>query len=190
MPNIGYARVSKIEQNLGAQLDTLSEHDCVRIFTEKIGSRKSKEDCQELRKCLDFLRAGDVLVVKKLDRLARDLKGLITLVEDLEKRGVQLHSVDDNIDTSTPQGKLFFHVVGAMAEFERDLIRQRTFDGLTAARARGRVGGRPVKVTPEKMTAIARLLESGMKPTAAAKQVGISRAALYKYFPKGKAEKE
>ena len=163
MSNIGYARISKIEQNLDAQLDVLSAHNCVRIFTEKASSQKSREECQELQKCLDFLRAGDVLIVKKLDRLARNLKGLIALVEDLEKRGVQLHSVDDNIDTSTPQGKLFFHIVGAMAEFERDLIRRRTFDGLAAAR--GRVGGRPVKVTPEKMTAIAHLLKSGMKPT-------------------------
>ena len=139
-----------------------------------------------MKQCLDYLRTGDVLVVVKLDRLARSLKELIQMVETLSKRGIQINSLDDNIDTTTPQGKFFFHVFGAVAEFERDLIRQRTMAGLTAARARGRSGGRPCKMNREKTETVNALLKSGIDPLVVAKQVGISKATLYRYFPRGK----
>ncbi|MDR2522946.1 MAG: helix-turn-helix domain-containing protein [Synergistaceae bacterium] len=126
-----------MEQNFDARLDAL------------------RKECQELQKGLDFLRAGDALVIKKLDRLVRDLQRL-----------------------STPQGKLFFHIIRAVAEFERDLI------------ARRRVKGRPTKLTPDKMTLIVNLLKSGMKIAAVAKQVGVSKATLYKRFPRDKTKKE
>jgi DNA invertase Pin-like site-specific DNA recombinase len=183
MSNIGYARVSTAEQNLDAQLDALRQR-CEKIFSDKISSRKDERP--GLQRCLDYLRAGDVLVVVKLDRLARSMKELIQLVDDLEKRKIDLQSIDDTIDTGTPQGKFFFHVFGAVAEFERDLIRQRTKAGIEAARARGRMGGRKPKMTPEKKDAVKKLLESGMAPLDVARQVSISKATLYKYFPKGK----
>jgi DNA invertase Pin-like site-specific DNA recombinase len=183
MATIGYARVSTAEQNLDAQIDTLRPR-CEKIFTDKISSRK--DDRPGLQQCLDYLRAGDILMVVKLDRLARSLKELIQLVDDLEKRKIDLQSIDDALDTSTPQGRFFFHVFGAVAEFERDLIRQRTKAGLDAARARGRMGGRKPKMTPEKTDAVKKLLNSGMAPLDVARQVGISKATLYKYFPRGK----
>jgi DNA invertase Pin-like site-specific DNA recombinase len=183
MAKIGYARVSTQEQNLDAQLDALRH--CDKVFTDK--ATGAKVERPGLDQCLKYLRSGDVLVVKKLDRLARSLKNLIHLVETLRERNIEMQSIDDSIDTSTPQGKFFFHVFGAVAEFERDLIRQRTKDGVAAARARGRVGGRPSKMTPEKKAAIASLLKSGMNPMDVAHQVGVSKATLYKYFPRGKA---
>jgi DNA invertase Pin-like site-specific DNA recombinase len=146
MPNIGYARVSTAEQNLDAQLDALRQR-CEKIFSDKISSRK--DDRPGLQRCFDYLRAGDVLVVVKFDRLVRSLKELIQIVETLHKRGIDLQSLDDTIDTSTPHGKFFFHVFGAVAELERDLIQERTMAGLNAARARGRIGGRKPKMTPE-----------------------------------------
>ena len=183
MANVGYARVSTHEQNLDAQLDALNKR-CENVFTDKISSRADERP--GLQKCLDYLRSGDVLVVVKLDRLARSLKELIQMVETLSKRGIQINSLDDNIDTTTPQGKFFFHVFGAVAEFERDLIRQRTMAGLAAARARGRSGGRPRKMNREKTETVSTLLKSGIDPLIVAKQVGISKATLYRYFPRGK----
>jgi DNA invertase Pin-like site-specific DNA recombinase len=183
MANIGYARVSTHEQNLDAQIDVLNKR-CENVFTDKISSRE--EGRPGLQKCFDYLRSGDVLVVVKLDRLARSLKELIQMVEALSERGVQINSLDDKIDTTTPQGKFFFHVFGAVAEFERDLIRQRTLAGLAAARARGRSGGRPRKMSREKTETVNALLKSGIDPLIVAKQVGISKTTLYKYFPRGK----
>jgi DNA invertase Pin-like site-specific DNA recombinase len=184
MATIGYARVSKEEQNLDAQIDALRQR-CDKVFSEKVSSRKDAR--AELQKCLDYLRSGDVLVVTKLDRLARGLKELIRLVEDLKERGIGFCSIDDRIETETPQGKFFFHVFGAVAEFERDLIRERTKAALDAARARGRVGGRPNKMTRDKIETISRLLKSGADPAIVAEQVGIAKSTLYRYFPRGKA---
>jgi DNA invertase Pin-like site-specific DNA recombinase len=183
MANIGYARVSTNEQNLDAQLDVLNKR-CETVFTDKISSRA--DDRPGLEKCFNDLRVGDVLVVVKFDRLARSLKELIQMVEALNERGVQINSLDDKIDTTTPQGKFFFHVFGAIAELERDLIRQRTMAGLAAARTRGRSGGRPRKMTQEKTETVRALLKSGIDPLIVAKQVGISKATLYKYFRGGK----
>lgn len=184
MATIGYARVSTEEQNLDAQIDALNQR-CDKVFTEKISSRKGARP--ELQKCLEYLRPGDVLVVTKLDRLARGLKELIQLVDDLKTREIGFCSIDDRIETETPQGKFFFHVFGAVAEFERDLIRERTKTALDAARARGRVGGRPHKMTRDKMETISRLLESGADPAIVAEQLGVAKSTLYRYFPRGKA---
>jgi DNA invertase Pin-like site-specific DNA recombinase len=184
MAKIGYARVSTGEQSLDAQLDALRPC-CEKVFTDKISSRK--DDRPGLRKCLEYMRAGDVLVITKLDRLARSLKELIQMVDDLKKRGIQVNSLEDSIDTTTPQGTFFFHLFGAVAEFERDLIRQRTMAGLSAARARGRTGGRRLIMTREKRDAVSKLLQAGIDPLVIAKQVGISKTTLYRYFPRGKA---
>src|SRR5919206_2285768 len=138
---IGYARVSTLDQNLDLQQDALRKAGCERLFTDVAsGSQTTREG---LEVALGFLRAGDALVVWKLDRLGRSLKQLIDLVLTLETREVGLWSLQERLDTTTSGGKLIFHVFGALAEFERDLIRERTQAGLAAARARGRKGGRP-----------------------------------------------
>lgn len=179
---IGYARVSTCDQNLDAQIDELESQGCSKsnIYQEKASGAKT--DRPILKECLAYLRKGDVLVVTKLDRLARSLKDLIEIVEKLDKEmGVGFISVNDKIDTSTPQGKFFFHVFGAVAEFERDLIRERTNAGLKAAKARGRIGGRKRKMTPAKIEAAKELLKT-LPPADVANQLGISRATLYNYY--------
>ena len=138
---IGYARVSTKDQNLNLQMDDLKKTGCEKIFKEKItGATKERP---QLQKMIDQLREGDVVFIYKLDRLGRSLKDLITLVNEIKEKGAGLKSLNDPIDTTTPQGKLTFHLFAALSEFERDIIRERTFAGLASARARGRVGGRP-----------------------------------------------
>src|SRR5664280_2379752 len=140
---IGYARVSTDDQNADLQKDALKKAGCIKVFTDKAsGSLASRP---QLDRMLDQLRPGDVVVVWRLDRLGRSLKNLIALVEGLAEREVGFRSLSESIDTTTANGKLFFSLMGALAEFERDLIRERTMAGLAAARARGRVGGRPPK---------------------------------------------
>ncbi len=137
----GYARVSTQEQNLEAQTDLLMSKGAERIFSDKIsGSTRSRP---ELDRLLDQLREGDVVMVTKYDRLARSLKDLLDIVETIQKRGAGFKSLAEDIDTTTPAGRLVFHVFGSIAEFERERIRERTMEGLEAARKRGRVGGRP-----------------------------------------------
>jgi DNA invertase Pin-like site-specific DNA recombinase len=136
---LGYARVSTQDQNPALQREALTEAGCERIFEEKASA--AKRDRPELAEALKFMRAGDTLVVWKLDRLARSLRQLIETVEQLEAQGIGFMSLTENIDTTTPGGKLIFHIFGALAEFERSIIRERTVAGLTSARARGRVGG-------------------------------------------------
>ena len=138
---IGYARVSTKDQNLNLQLDDLERAGCEKIFQEKItGATKERP---QLQKMIEQVREGDVIFIWKLDRLGRSLKDLITLVNEIKEKGAGLKSLNDPIDTTTPQGKLTFHLFAALSEFERDIIRERTFAGLASARARGRVGGRP-----------------------------------------------
>lgn len=141
MAIFGYARVSTIEQNLDAQKDALLKYGCSKIYLEKASAKNLER--LELQKLLDTLREKDVLVVYKLDRLARSLKDLIELVQLLDSQKVDFVSLSDGIDTSTAVGKLMFHLVGAFAEFERDIISERTKLGLQSARARGRTGGKP-----------------------------------------------
>jgi DNA invertase Pin-like site-specific DNA recombinase len=145
---IGYARVSTIDQTLALQQDALAEAGCEKIFTDTASG--SLAERPGLAEAVTFARAGDTLVVWRLDRLGRSLRHLIDTVATLDERGIHLHSLQEQLDTSTSGGKLVFHVFGALAEFERDLIRERTQAGLTAARARGRVGGRRRTLTPSR----------------------------------------
>lgn len=176
---IGYARVSTIEQNPALQLDALQAAGCMRVFTEEASGAAAERP--ELARALDHLRAGDTLVVWKLDRLGRSLRHLIDTVRGLEERGVGFRSLQEQVDTTTPGGRLVFHVFGALAEFERDLIRERTHAGLAAARARGRRGGRPSVMTAEKLS-VARQMYDSREHTVAtiATTLGVSRATVYR----------
>lgn len=175
---IGYARVSTDGQNLDLQLDALKASGCEQLFTDKVsGASKAKEGLEE---ALKYARDGDVLVVWKLDRLGRTVKGLVELVEGIQARGVQFKSITDGIDTSTTAGRFFFHVMAALAEMERELIRERTNAGLSAARARGRLGGRKAKMDESKIAAARKLLDAGTSSAEVAKNLGISRATLYR----------
>ena len=147
---IGYARVSTDDQNTQLQTDALERAGCNRIFREKASGAKT--DRPELARVLDTLRKGDVLVVWKLDRLGRSLPHLIELVADFETRGIGFRSLTENIDTTSATGRMFFHMMGALAQFERDRIRERTLAGLVAARAQGRFGGRPPSPYPPRIS--------------------------------------
>ena len=180
--NIGYARVSTGEQILDLQLDALTTAGCAKLFTETAGG--SLVERAYLKEALDYARPGDTLVVWRLDRLGRSLRHLIETVAELQGRGVGFRSLTEQIDTTTPGGKLIFHVFGALAEFERDLIRERTQAGLAAARARGRKGGRPKKLADPKTVALAQALhaDGGTDVATICKTLGISRATLYRYL--------
>ena len=142
---IGYARISTQDQNLDLQNDELKNAGCKKIFEEVASG--SKSDRPVLQQAIDFCREGDILVVWKLDRFGRSLKDLIEKVRDLKEKKIGLKVLKENIDTNSPGGKLIFHIFGALSEFERDIIRERTKAGLKSARARGRIGGRPQKLT-------------------------------------------
>ena len=177
---IGYARVSTGEQTLHLQLDALQSAGCDKIYQETASGAKA--DRPVLEEVLSYIRTGDTLVVWRLDRLGRSLEHLIDVVAALAERGVGFKSLTEQIDTTTPGGKLIFHVFGALAEFERDLIRERTQAGLAAARARGRLGGRPKKLTDPKQLELARSLYAGGQIDVATicRTLGISRATLYR----------
>ena len=175
---IGYARVSTDEQNLDLQLDALMAAGCEQTFTDKVtGAATTKVGLED---ALKYARAGDTLVVWKLDRLGRTVKGLVELVEGIQQRGIQFKSITDSIDTSTAAGRFFFHVMAALAEMERELIRERTKAGLHAARARGRLGGRKAKMDASKVESAKHLLKSGMTSREVATNLGVSRATLYR----------
>lgn len=180
---IGYARISTDGQNLDLQLDALRDAGCSKIFQDVISG--SRSDRPELEQALDYLRPGDTFVVWRLDRLGRSVKHLIEVVNDLQERGVGLTSLQEDIDTSSPSGKLVFHIFGALSEFERDLLRERTKAGLDAARRRGRVGGRKTVMTPNKLATARKLYEdpdNAMTMKEIAETVGISRSTLYRHF--------
>ncbi|CAN5555166.1 recombinase family protein [soil metagenome] len=177
--NIGYARISTGEQLLDLQRDALTTAICEPIFTDTISGAKASRP--GLYEALTYLKEGDTLVVWRLDRLGRSLKHLIQVVTDLQERGVGFRSLTEQIDTTTSGGKLIFHVFGALAEFERDLIRDRTIAGLRAARALGRLGGRPKKLADLKRLALAKQLYDGdTDVTTICATLGISRATLYR----------
>ena len=179
---IGYARVSTGGQKLERQVDALNAAGCRRVFAEKQSGRDT--DRSELAACLDFMNAGDTLVVPSLDRLSRSLQDLITTVGDLRRRGVGFTSLHENLDTTTPGGRLVFHVFAALAEFIRELIVSGTREGLAAARARGRVGGRPPVVTPEILRAARDMLPNpDASVTSIARLLGISPGTLYNHIP-------
>ena len=176
---IGYARVSTTEQDTALQLDNLRQAGCEKIYQESISGISRIRP--ELDKCLDTLRAGDTLVVWRLDRLGRSLKDLVSIITDLELRNVGFRSVTEAIDTTTPGGKLVFHIFAALAEFERTLIQDRTKAGLAAARARGRKGGRPSKLTQNQIKkAKAMLLDPQMTKAEVARHFEVSRTTLNK----------
>ena len=179
---IGYARVSTGGQKLERQLDALRAAGCQRIFAEKQSGRDT--DRPELTACLEFMTAGDTLVVPALDRLSRSLQDLITTVGELRRREVGFTSLHENLDTTTPGGRLVFHVFAALAEFIRELIVSGTREGLAAARARGRVGGRPRVVTPEIVRAARDMLPNpDASVTAIARLLGVSPGTLYNHIP-------
>lgn len=176
---IGYARVSTGDQTLDLQTDALTAAGCDRIFTDTLSGAKS--DRPGLEEALDYVRSGDTLVVWRLDRLGRSLQHLIETVTQLEQRGIGFRSLTESIDTTTSGGKLIFHVFGALAEFERDLIRERTNAGLAAARARGRVGGRPRKLTAKQIELARRMHADKQTDVATICQtLGISKSTLYR----------
>ncbi len=173
------SEVSTQEQDEALQRDALDAVGCERLFVDKASGALDSRPA--LDAMLDQLRAGDLVVVWRLDRLGRSLRHLIDVVADLESRGVQLRSLTENLDTSTPSGKLTFHVFAAMAQFEADLIRERTQAGLAAARARGRTGGRPTVWTAEKLATARAMYESGEQDVATiARVLGVSRASVYR----------
>jgi DNA invertase Pin-like site-specific DNA recombinase len=178
---IGYARVSTQDQNLELQLDALRADGCEKLFEDKAsGTRTARPG---LDKALEHAREGDTIVVWRLDRLGRSLKHLIEVVSGLQERGVGFRSLRESIDTTNSGGKLIFHVFGALAEFERDLIQERTQAGLAAARARGRKGGRPKKLTKAKTQLLYRLYDEREHTVAEiCKILGISKPTLYKYL--------
>jgi|SRR5690554_4301136 DNA invertase Pin-like site-specific DNA recombinase len=174
---IGYARVSTQDQNPELQVDALEKAGAEQVFQEKFtGTLRERP---ELSQCLRMLRQGDVLVVWKLDRLARSLKDLVEIVQDLQDRGIGFKSLTESIDTTSSGGRLVFHIFGALAEFERDLIRERTMAGLEAARARGRKGGRkPSLSKTDTQKAAAMLLDPKITKTEVAQHFGVSRTTL------------
>jgi DNA invertase Pin-like site-specific DNA recombinase len=179
---VGYARVSTLDQNPDLQLDALRAAGCTRVFTEKVSG--AKEDRPQLAAALDFMRPGDTLVVWKLDRLARSMKQLIGLVEELQARGIGFRSLTETLDTTTAAGELVFHVFGALAQFERSIIRERTNAGLKAALARGRKGGRRPKVKDEDIrAALALLRDPEISVRKAAARLGLSVSTLYRHAP-------
>jgi DNA invertase Pin-like site-specific DNA recombinase len=182
MAHIGYIRVSKHEQNEALQMDALLAAGCEQFYIDKITG--STFERQGLDEALAYLRTEDTFVVWKLDRVGRSLKHLIELLNTLETRGVEFVSLTEKIDTRTPSGKLIFHLMGALAEFERDLIRERTNAGLAAARARGRKGGRPRKLKTDAKVAIARRLfeDKAHSLDEICESLKISRSTLYRYL--------
>ncbi len=185
---VGYARVSTVEQTLALQEDALRAAGCEQLFTDTMSGAKAERP--GLAQALAFLRPGDVLVVWRLDRLGRSLKALIETMNGLDARGIGFKSLTEQLDTTTSGGKLIFHVFGALAEFERDLIRERTQAGLAAARARGRQGGRPKKLATPAQVALARALYDGKRHAIAeiCATLGVSRATLYRVLARPQAE--
>jgi DNA invertase Pin-like site-specific DNA recombinase len=178
---IGYARVSTIDQNPDLQHDALTGAGCARVFTDTASGALDKRP--RLDALLDYLRSGDVLVVWRLDRLGRSVRHLTETVNMLAERGVGFRSLTEGIDTTTPAGKLVFHIFAALAEFEREIIRERTNAGLAAARARGRKGGRRPKMTPGKLVTARQLYDAKAHTMEQiAEIVGVSRATLYRHL--------
>jgi DNA invertase Pin-like site-specific DNA recombinase len=178
---IGYARVSTVEQNKESQMDALNDASCERVFVETY-SGKSKNR-PELKRMIDSLRKGDIVVVQRLDRLGRSLKDLIELLDGFKRQGVQFISLNEKIDTTTAIGELAFHMIGSIAQFERRLISERTKAGLDAARARGRKGGRKAKLTPADIKkAKAMLSDPEMTKSEVAEHFNVSRPTLNKWL--------
>ncbi|MGC5012498.1 recombinase family protein [Streptosporangium sp. DT93] len=182
---VGLARVSTDEQDLQLQLDALNAAGCIRIFEEKISTRKA--DRPGLAAALNYLRPGDTLVIWKLDRLGRSVKDLLTLADDLHEKGIGIRILTGRLSgvySPTGEGKFFFTMMAAFAELERDIIRERTIAGVQAARAKGKQLGRPPAMTPEMVEDARHLLTApNATVSAVAKRLGVSRATIYRYVP-------
>lgn len=184
---VGYARVSTDDQNLNLQRDALSQSGCEKIFEDRLSG--SKAERPGLDQVLQYARAGDTIVVRRLDRLSRSLKDLIEMVTLLESKEIGLKSLKEAIDTSSSSGKLVFHIFGALAEFERNLIRERTQAGLLAARARGRKGGRPKSLSKDKQALAVKLYDEKVHTVGQiCEMMGISKPTLYKYIEASKGK--
>lgn len=178
---IGYARVSTADQNLMLQKNALQQAGCEKIFEDEMSG--TKDNRPGLHKALEMLRANDTLIVWKLDRLGRSVKSLIELVSTLSAKNIHFKSLTDSIDTSTPSGRFFFHVMASLAQMERELIVERTKAGLDAAKKLGRVGGRKRSMTESKLASAKKLLATGALPKDVAKDLGVSIATLYRWIP-------
>jgi DNA invertase Pin-like site-specific DNA recombinase len=180
MMMIGYARVSREDQVLELQLDALRKAGCEKIYQDKMsGSKASRPG---LDQALEVLREGDTLVVWKLDRAGRSIKNLIELTQNLANKGIGFKSLTDSIDTSTPSGRFFFHMMASLAQMERELTIERTNAGLAVARAAGRIGGRPEKMTGSKITAAKTLLDSGVSVREVADSLEVSIPTIYRWI--------
>ncbi|MER2109217.1 MAG: recombinase family protein [Solibacillus sp.] len=181
---IGYARVSTGLQNLNLQLDALTQHGCTKIFHDKMsGAKKQRPGLEEV---LQYARKGDTIVVWRLDRLGRNMQDLIQIVNSLNEQGIGFHSLQENItmDKSNATGQLMFHLFAAFAEFERNLIEERSAAGRVAAKARGRLGGRPEKYGSKDIEMMKALIESGTPIKDVAEKWGVSRTTIYRYLEK------
>jgi len=178
---VGYARVSKDDQDLSLQIDALNEIKCERIFEDTASGTKSNRP--GLENALSHLREGDTLVVWKLDRLGRTVKGLVDLIIKLEHKKVQFRSITDGIDTNTIAGRFFFHIMASLAQMERDLVAERTKAGLEAARKLGRLGGRKRKMSQGKIEAAKELFKKQIPPKEIADTLNISVPTLYRWLP-------
>ena len=178
---IGYARVSTADQNECLQIDALEAAGCAQIYSDHASGKNIARP--ELSACLRALRAGDTLIVWRLDRLGRSLRDLIAVVEDLGQRGVSFQSITEQIDTGHAGGRLVFQIFGALAEFERALIRERTLAGLASARARGRKGGRKPKLTAKAMREVKALMrDPDVTVTDVADRFGVARSTIYRHL--------
>jgi DNA invertase Pin-like site-specific DNA recombinase len=178
---VGYARVSTTDQHPDAQTDALTAAGCAEIFTDYASGALARRT--ELDETLKYLRSGDTLIITKLDRLGRSVKNLKAIADRLDDAGVGLRVLDQGIDTSTPGGRLFFHLLAAMAEFEHDLIVERTHDGLAAARARGRTGGRKPKMTPTRIAQARAMYDAGeLTVQEIAEAFGVTRPTIYRHL--------
>lgn len=180
---IGYARVSTKDQNLNMQIEALSREGCEQIFSEKQSSSRERLEFEKLRASV---RSGDIVIVWKLDRLGRSIKDLVNIIDEFKSKGVQFRSIVDNFDTTTPNGRLFFSIIAALAEYEKELIKERTRAGLESARQRGRIGGRRPGLSQEaknKAAAAKHLyLDEKLPIEEILKSLHISRATLYRYL--------
>lgn len=179
MARIGYARISTTEQHEGLQVDALQAAGCETIYLDRMSGMR--DDRPELAKCLDSLQAGDVLTVWRLDRLGRSMPHLLTTVESLKARGVGFESLNDHVDTTSATGEFVFHILAALAEFERKLTAERRTAGIAAAKARGKHLGRPLKLDSEKVRAVVEMRQAGRNWSEIARITGLSRATLNRH---------
>jgi DNA invertase Pin-like site-specific DNA recombinase len=185
--NIGYARVSTHDQTLDLQRDALEKAECEKIFTDTVSGTKAER--KGLEEALSHLRRGDTLVVWRLDRLGRSLRHLIDTITTLAEQGVGFKSLTENIDTTTSGGKLVFHIFGALAEFEREIIRERTQAGLASARSRGKVGGRPKALSAKEVRILRNMAaDKSLTVSDICKTLGVGRTTFYRYVKAGEME--